>query len=70
MNKNLIFAVVGVLVLLALMIGGKKAGWWGGEESVEVVFAVSEKRDITETVSASGQIQSESEVIISPDVQR
>lgn len=68
MNKNLIFAVIGVFLLLVLMVGGKKAGWWGGDEDVKVVFASVEVRDITETVSASGQIQSESEVIISPDV--
>lgn len=68
MNKNLIFAIVGVLALVAVMIGGKKAGWWGGDDDIEVVFASVEKRNITETVSASGQIQSESEVIISPDV--
>ena len=68
MNKKLVFAVVAVVVLVAVLLGGKKAGWWGGEEAIEVAIEEVSKRSIIETVSASGQIQSEVEVAISPDI--
>ena len=68
MNKKLVFAVVSVVVLVIVLLGGKKAGWWGGEEAIEVAFEEVSKRSIIETVSASGQIQSEVEVAISPDI--
>jgi len=56
------------VVLISVLIGGKKAGWWGDEEALEVATEVVSTRDIVETVSASGQIQSEVEVVISPDI--
>ncbi len=68
MDKKLVYAVVAVVVLVVVLLGGKKAGWWGGEKSIEVAVEGVSKRSITETVSASGQIQSEVEVAISPDI--
>jgi HlyD family secretion protein len=68
MNKKLVYAVLSVVVLVIVLLGGKKAGWWGGEEAIEVAFEEVSKRRIIETVSASGQIQSEVEVAISPDI--
>ena len=68
MNKKLVYAVVAVVVLVVVLLGGKKAGWWGGEEAIEVAIEGVSKRTIIETVSASGQIQSETEVAISPDI--
>ena len=68
MNKKLVYAVLSVVVLVIVLLGGKKAGWWGGEEAIEVAFEEVSKRSIIETVSASGQIQSEVEVAISPDI--
>ena len=68
MNKKLVYAVVAVVVLVVVLLAGKKAGWWGGEEAIEVAVEEVSTRDIVETVSASGQIQSEVEVIISPDI--
>lgn len=58
--------VVGVLVVFAII--GKKAGWVGGDEKKLVATEKVKTRDITETVSASGKIQPEVEVKISPDV--
>lgn len=46
----------------------KKAGWIGGAEKKLVATEKVEKRDIIEIVSASGKIQPEVEVKISPDV--
>ena len=60
--------IIVVVVLLAIAVIGKKAGWFGGQEKKQVVVEQVEKRDITEIVSASGKIQPEVEVKISPDV--
>lgn len=60
--------IIIVVVLLAIAVIGKKAGWFGGQEKKQVVVEQVEKRDITEIVSASGKIQPEVEVKISPDV--
>lgn len=67
-NKILILLVAVVVVLLAVALVGKKKGWLGGSTAIKVAVEEVAKRDIIETVSASGKIQSESEVIISPDV--
>lgn len=55
-------------VLLLFTIIGKKAGWIGKGVVEEVTAEKVEKRTIVETVSASGKIQPEVEVKISPDV--
>lgn len=60
--------VVVVVVLLAGVLIGKKKGWIGKSSAIKVAVEEVAMRDIVETVSASGKIQSESEVIISPDV--
>lgn len=67
-NKIILLLVAVVIVLLAVVLVGKKKGWLGGAPAVKVAVEKVAKRDIIETVSASGKIQSESEVIISPDV--
>jgi HlyD family secretion protein len=55
-----------------LLIGGllmaKQAGWIAKEKPVEVEFAKVTRQDITEVVSASGRVQPEVEVKLSPDV--
>lgn len=67
-SRTLIYLVVGVVVLVILAVGGKKAGWWGQSSTVEVTVKPVERRDIVETVSASGKIYPSLEVKISPDV--
>lgn len=57
---------VGILTVLAII--GTKAGWIGGKDKKEVTVEKSMKRDIIETVTASGKIQPEVQVKISPDV--
>lgn len=59
-----------------LVIGGisffifiaTQVGWISSEDPISVKTELVEKRDIIETVSASGKIQPETEVKISPDV--
>ncbi|GAB3792208.1 efflux RND transporter periplasmic adaptor subunit [Spirosoma humi] len=58
--------------LLVLLVGGlvaaKQAGMLGKPKSTEVDFASVRRLDITEHVSASGRVQPQVEVKISPDV--
>ena len=67
-NKVLRYLIISVVVLIALAIIGKKAGWIGQEKKKQVTSQKVSKRTIVETVSASGKIQPEVEVKISPDV--
>jgi HlyD family secretion protein len=61
--------VVGVLIVLAGgLFGAKQAGWIGKVKPTEVEFANVKKTDIVERVSASGRVQPEVEVKLSPDV--
>lgn len=67
-NKSLIYIGIGTLLLIIVLVVGKKAGWFGASNMIEVAVEKAELRDIIETVSASGKIQPEMEVKISPDV--
>lgn len=67
-NKILVLLAAIVVVLLVIVVVAKKKGLVGGDPAIKVAVEEIIKRNITETVSASGKIQSESEVIISPDV--
>jgi HlyD family secretion protein len=64
----LIWIIVGLVVLIALVIGLKKAGVIGKEEGITVSAEKAEQRTIIETVNASGKVYPEVEVKISPDV--
>ena len=68
-NNRLLFILLGVAVLL---IGGfmlaKKQGWVGQPVGTEVLVAQATTATIVEKVSASGKVQPETEVKISPDV--
>jgi HlyD family secretion protein len=64
----LIYVGIGVVVLLVVLVAGKKAGWFGADNLESVSVEKASNRTIVETVSASGKIQPEIEVKISPDV--
>jgi len=68
-NKRtlIILAVVTVLLVIVAVVA-KKKGLVGAAPATEVTVETVGQRDITETVSASGKIQSEVAVVISPDV--
>ncbi len=72
MNKksNKIWWIVGgiALAFILFIVVGKSQGWIGKEKATEVEFAKVEVLDLIETVSASGKIQPELEVNITPDV--
>jgi HlyD family secretion protein len=65
-TRNIFLISAAVLILFSII--AKKAGWIGKEVGFEVNTQKVELKTITETVSASGKIQPEVEVKISPDV--
>ena len=68
-NNRLLYVLVALVVVL---IGGfavaKKQGWVGKPTGTEVLVENAGPANITEKVSASGKVQPETEVKISPDV--
>jgi HlyD family secretion protein len=56
------------LLLIAGLFIGKSAGWIGKPQETQVEFTEVKKMSIVERVSASGMVQPEKEVKISPDV--
>ncbi|WP_066835509.1 efflux RND transporter periplasmic adaptor subunit [Rufibacter ruber] len=68
-SNKLIYILGGLVVLLLVfLLVAKKNGWIGKEEGIEVAVAKAKPTTIVEKVSASGKIQPEIEVKISPDV--
>lgn len=57
-----------VLIALAFFLVGKKMEWIMAVKPIEVEFTIVTKSNLVETVSASGKIQPEVEVKITPDV--
>lgn len=68
LSRVLVYLLIAVVFVATVSIGGKKAGWWGKSSALEVSTKPVERRNIVETVSASGKIYPALEVKISPDV--
>jgi HlyD family secretion protein len=67
-SRILIYLLIAVVLLGTVSVVGKKAGWWGQSSTVEVSTKTVARRNIVETVSASGKIYPALEVKVSPDV--
>ena len=69
-KSNRIWWILGgvVVVLIGSLVAAKQAGWIGKPKSTEVDFATVKRTNIIERVSASGRVQPQVEVKISPDV--
>jgi HlyD family secretion protein len=68
MNKKLLWIIISLAVIVLLLVILKKKGVIGKEEGVMVSTEKVQKRNITETVTASGKIYPEIEVKMSSDV--
>jgi HlyD family secretion protein len=58
---------IGVLVIVILIVG-KKNGWLGKDVTIKVATEQVEMKDITEIITANGKLKPEQEVKISPEV--
>ena len=69
-SSNRLIYILGAIVLVLLVFGliAKKKGWVGKPSGTSVTVAKVKRTDIVERVSASGKVQPEVEVKISPDV--
>jgi HlyD family secretion protein len=68
-SKKLLYIILGLIVaIIAFMVIATKMGWINKEKPTEVEYSKVIKSNLTEAVSASGKIQPEVEVKISPDV--
>jgi len=69
-SSNRLIYILGAIVIVLLVFGlmAKKKGWVGKPSGISVTVAKAKTADIVERVSASGKVQPEVEVKISPDV--
>jgi HlyD family secretion protein len=67
-NNNRLYIIGGValVVLIAFVAVARRQGWIGKEKPIEVLLTKVKKTDIIEKISASGKVQPETEVKISP----
>jgi len=67
-KRKLLWIILGLIVLVILLVGLKSAGVLGKDEGLKVATEKVIRRDITETVNASGKVYPEIEVKVSPDI--
>lgn len=67
-NRTLIIVLSVAVLLIVVALAGKKAGWFGKPESIEVVVEKPQLRTLTESITANGKIQPEIEIKISSEV--
>jgi HlyD family secretion protein len=67
-KKKLLWIFLGLVVVVILLLGLKSAGVIGKEEGVKVSTEKVQRRNIIETVNASGKVFPEIEVKVSPDI--
>ena len=68
--KNKVLLIIGSLIGLTILMAliGRNLGWIGGVKPIEVEIISAKMGTITELVTASGEIQPEVEVRVSPEV--
>ncbi len=68
MRKPVVLALIALVVIIILLVVGKKQGWIGKEYREKVLAEKVIRRTITESITANGKIKPEVEVKISSDV--
>ena len=63
----LYISILSVIVIILLIVG-KKAGWFGKDMALKVAVEKVQKKDITEIITANGKIEPQLVVKISPEV--
>ena len=67
-KKKLLWILLILAILVIGLVGLKSAGVIGKDEGLKVATEKVERRNITETVNASGKVYPEVEVKVSPDI--
>jgi HlyD family secretion protein len=67
-RRSMRISGISLFVLGLLLLIAKSAGWISSEEGISIQTTLVDQKTIIQTVSASGKIQPEVEVKISPDV--
>lgn len=67
-NKFLLGLGIALAILLIVAVVGKKQGWIGKGNTLELAVEKSAKRSLVETVTASGKINPQTEVKLSSEV--
>lgn len=68
-KKTLIIVSVMAIILIVVLVAGKKAGWFGASGNIrDIEITQIEPIEIVETVAATGKIQPETEVKLSSEV--
>lgn len=68
MKKPVVYALAALVLIIILLVIGKKQGWIGKEYREKVEVEKVMRRTLTEYITANGKIQPEVEVKISSDV--
>lgn len=67
-KRTSLFVVIGLVVVVGFLAAARKIGLFGESKGLEVELGKVSYRTLVETASASGKIQPEVEVKLSPDV--
>ena len=67
-KNNLPWIILTGIFVIAILLTGKKLGWFGKDVTLKVATEKVEVRDITEIITANGKLKPQVEVKISPEV--
>jgi len=67
-SKILRWVLIVTVFFIILAIVGKKVGWFGKEDIIQVAVEKAQTRKIVENITANGKVQPETEVKLSPEV--
>ncbi len=68
-KKSVLPWIIGLaVIIIVLLLTGKKMGWFGKDITLKVATEKVEVRDITEIITANGKLKPRTEVKISPEV--
>lgn len=68
MKKTILYPLIAIVLIIVVLVVGKKLGWIGSEFRYKVTVEKVELRTVTETITANGKIKPEVEVKVSSDV--
>lgn len=68
MKKKVLYPLIALVIIIVVLIVGKKQGWIGGEYQQKVTVEKAEPRTLTELITANGKIKPEVVVKVSSDV--